>query len=114
MSLLGKTGLKQVALLSAEKAQTLAQRLCELEGFELWFDGPFVREIAIRTPLPASEIIRKLVAQNILPGIDAGRWYPGFENCLILATTEKRTDQEIDRLVGELGKLASNHVVSQM
>lgn len=114
MSLLGKTGLKQTALLSAEKAQMVARRLCELEGFELWFEGPFVREVAIRTPLPAAQIIRELVARNILPGIDAGRWYPGFENCLILATTEKRTDQEIDRLVGEMGKLASSHVVSRM
>jgi glycine dehydrogenase subunit 1 len=106
MSLLGKTGLKQAALLSAEKAQTVAQRLCELDGFELWFDGPFVREVAIRTKLPAKQIIQKLTALNILPGIDAGRWYPGFENCLILATTEKRTDQEIDRLICEMGKLA--------
>jgi glycine dehydrogenase subunit 1 len=114
MSLLGKTGLKRAALLSAEKAQTVAQRLCELEGFELWFDGPFVHEVAIRTPLPADRVIQELIARSILPGINAGRWYPGFENCLILATTEKRTDQEIDRLVGEMGKLASSHVVSRM
>ncbi|MDH4035703.1 MAG: aminomethyl-transferring glycine dehydrogenase subunit GcvPA, partial [candidate division Zixibacteria bacterium] len=114
MSLLGKSGLKQAALLSAERAQTVAQRLAELDGFELWFDGPFVREVAIKTPLPAARIIQELVTRNILPGIDAGRWYPGMENCLILATTEKRTEPEIDRLVSEMGKLASSHVVSRM
>ncbi len=114
MSLLGKTGLKQAALLSTEKAHDTVERICKLDGFELWFDGPFVRETAIRTPLPAARIIEELVSHGILPGVDAGRWYPGYENCLILAATEKRTDHDIDRLVEELQKLAAGHAVPRV
>jgi glycine dehydrogenase subunit 1 len=114
MTLLGRTGLKQVALLSAEKAQETARRLCELDGFAPYFEGPFVREFAIRTPLPAREIILNLVTQDILPGIDAGRWYPGLEDCLIVATTEKRTPHDIDCLIEAMKKLAKSHAMSRM
>ncbi len=114
MTLLGRTGLKQVALLSAEKAQETARRLCELDGFAPYFEGPFVREFAVRTPLPAGEIILNLVKQNILPGIDAGRWYPGLEDCLIVATTEKRTPHDIDCLIEAMKKLAQSHAMSRM
>ena len=114
MTLLGRTGLKQVSLLSAEKAQETARRLCELDGFAPYFEGPFIREFAVKTPLPAGEIILDLVKQDILPGIDAGRWYPGLEDCLIVATTEKRTPHDIDCLIGAMKKLAQSHAMSQM
>ncbi len=114
MTLLGRTGLKHVALLSAEKAQETARRLCELDGFAPYFEGPFIREFAVRTPLPAGEMILDLVKQNILPGIDAGRWYPGLEDCLIVATTEKRTPHDIDCLIGAMKKLAQSHAMSRM
>ncbi len=115
MSLLGKTGLKQVALLSAEAAQNAAKDIGKLDGFELYFKGPFVREFAVRTPVPAEQVILAMIRdKKILPGIDAGRWYPGLENCLIVATTEKRTAGDVARLVVGLKELAHNGVLSRL
>ncbi|MDZ4723621.1 MAG: aminomethyl-transferring glycine dehydrogenase subunit GcvPA [candidate division Zixibacteria bacterium] len=114
MSLLGKTGLKKVALLSAEKAQRLARGIFALGGYRSYFKAPFVREFAVETPRPAAEIISALVERGVLPGVDAGRWFGGMDNCLIVATTEKRTDAEIDRMVSGLKELTSSGVLSRM
>jgi glycine dehydrogenase subunit 1 len=102
ISLMGKTGLKRVALLSAEKAQKTAQAICTVKGYSMYFPGPFVREFAVKTPRPAKDIIATFLEQRILPGINAGRWYKGFDDCLVIALTEKRTDQQIAALVNGL------------
>jgi glycine dehydrogenase subunit 1 len=99
LSLMGKTGLRQVALLSAEKAQSAAAQISALSGYELYFKGPFVREFAVRTPKPVRDLVLNLMDKGVLPGVDAGRWYPSMKNCLIIALTEKRTDADIAALV---------------
>jgi glycine dehydrogenase subunit 1 len=99
MSLMGKTGLKKVALLSAERSQTTARKVFELDGFEPYYDGPVVREFAVRTPRPAREIIQGAIERQVLPGVDAGRWYEGLDDCLIVALTEKRSLGDIERLI---------------
>ena len=114
LTLLGKTGLKKVALLSAEKAQQTASALFDLEGFKPYFDSPFVREFAVRTPVPARQLILSMVERRILPGVDAGRWYKNMNDCLIVALTEKRTEAEITRLVEGLKELTTSGVLSQM
>ena len=114
MSLMGKSGLKQVALLSAEKAQKTAAKLTALEGFEPYFPGPFVREFPLKTPRPAKDIIGAAVKRKVLPGVAAGRWYDGLDDCLLVALTEKRTDLEIDRLVETLKELTGSGVLSRM
>lgn len=114
VSLLGKHGLREVALLSTQQAQKLYNKIIALDGFEAYFDGSFVREFAIKTPLPARELILALVEKSILPGIDAGRWYDGLDNCLIVAATEKRSDEEIDSFVNALKEVSKSAVVSSM
>jgi glycine dehydrogenase subunit 1 len=114
MSLLGKTGLKRVALLSAEKAQKAASQIFEIDGYEPYFDGPFVREFTVRTPGSARDITLALMDRGILPGVNAGRWYKGLDDCLIVALTEKRTDQDIAALVNGLKELKSSGVLSSL
>jgi glycine dehydrogenase subunit 1 len=106
ISLMGKTGLRKVALLSAERAQQAAARIAALDGYELYFPGPFVREFAVRTPRPARDVIAALLDRKILAGVNAGRWYKGKDDCLIVACTEKRSEQQIDRLVEGLTALS--------
>ena len=113
-SLLGKQGLKQVALLSAERAQQAYDEIIKLDGYEPYFEGPFVREFAIRTPRPAREIIAAMADHGILPGVDAGRWYRDMDDCLIIALTEKRTPAQLKRLVSGLKELTGSGVLSQL
>jgi glycine dehydrogenase subunit 1 len=112
LSLLGKSGLKRVALLSAEKAQETARRIFAIRGFEPYFKGPWVREFPVRTPRPARDIIQSLIERRVLAGVDAGRWFSGLGDCLIVAATEKRTDEEITRLTDGLKEIAAGGPMS--
>jgi glycine dehydrogenase subunit 1 len=114
ISLLGKTGLKKVALLSAERAHEAARQIFEIPGFEPYFTGPFVREFAVKTPQPATDVVKALLERGLLAGVDAGRWYKGMENCLVIAATEKRSELEIGRLVAGLKELSTSGVLSRM
>jgi glycine dehydrogenase subunit 1 len=114
MTLLGKSGLEQVALLSSERAQEVAAEIFKLEGFEPYFEAPFVREFAVKTPVPAEKAIMSLLDNGILCGVNAGRWYGGLDDCLIVAVTEKRTAEQTGLLTESLKELARSGVVSRM
>jgi glycine dehydrogenase subunit 1 len=103
LSLMGPEGLRRAALLSMEKTHQAAQKISSIRGYTPYFDGPYIREVVIRTPKPAKIIIDELIErENILAGIDLGRFYPDMQDGLLLAATEKRTDEEIDRLAEAL------------
>ncbi|MFQ5606529.1 MAG: aminomethyl-transferring glycine dehydrogenase subunit GcvPA [Candidatus Zixiibacteriota bacterium] len=99
LSLMGKHGLKRVADLSLERAHQAAKRIFALNGFEPAFEAPFHREFAINTPVPAAEIIANALESGILAGIDLGRFHRGYDNRLLIAFTEQRVEQEVDRLI---------------
>jgi len=112
MSLLGRQGLRQVALLSLDRAHRAAEKIFSRPEYEPWFEGAFVREMVVRTPGPAAELIEHFVEKyGLLAGIDLGRYYPDMENALLIAFTEKRTESEIDKLSDSFRKYASHAVL---
>lgn len=114
-SLMGKEGIKQVALLSMEKTHDLVERIFDIDGFEPYFNGPFIREVAIKTPYPAQDILMNMIRKHgVLPGINASRWYDGLDDCLIVAVTEKRTENEIDKFVNGLKESVKDGVLSNL
>ena len=53
----------------------------------------------VRVP-SSDKVMAAMRNRGILFGIDAGRWYSGYENCLILACTESNTPGQIDEVLG--------------
>ncbi|HPR18569.1 MAG TPA: aminomethyl-transferring glycine dehydrogenase subunit GcvPA [Candidatus Cloacimonadota bacterium] len=104
MTLMGKEGLKEVAVQSTTKAHYLAEKISALKGFDLAFDAPFFKEFVIETPLPADEIVSQLKANKIFPGIDLQKF--GYENMLLIAVTEKKRKCDLDELVQALQEVA--------
>ena len=47
----------------------------------------------------AADVVRDARAQGVHPGYPLGRDYPGLDDSLLVAVTEKRTPADIDRLV---------------
>ncbi len=99
LTLMGPKGLKQVANLSLQKANYAKEKIAALDGFELAFDQPFFKEFVIKTPKPVEEINKQLLDRKIVGGLDLGKFYSGLENHMLLCVTEKRTKDEIDKLV---------------
>lgn len=102
LSLLGPEGLREVAMLSIAKASYLASRLTE-SGLEVVdSDRPKLFEFVVRIPGSVAELNRYLVTRGILGGADLGRLDPDWQGLWQLAVTERRTREEMDRLVEEV------------
>jgi glycine dehydrogenase subunit 1 len=93
MSLMGREGLKEVAIQSAQKAHYLADELAKIPGISLKYPAPFFKEFVITTPVPAAEIIEKMVPKGIYAGVKVGK------NELMIAVTEKKQKTEMDEYV---------------
>ncbi|MFO7889019.1 MAG: aminomethyl-transferring glycine dehydrogenase subunit GcvPA [bacterium] len=99
MALMGKKGIPAVANLCVHKAHYLAEKLAEIKGVELLEKHPFFKEFALKTPVKANKIINQMRKKNIFAGIDLSRFDYDLENALLIAVTEKRTKEEMDRYV---------------
>ena len=100
LSLVGKSGLRQVAETSIQNAHYARRRLIEA-GVEVMFaDAPVGREFAVRTRDDSHVVLDRGVQAGILAGVSLSR-FSSLEvgDGLLLAFTEKRTRDEIDRLV---------------
>jgi glycine dehydrogenase subunit 1 len=96
MSLLGETGLRKLAALNHQMAKKLAAAMGEIPGFEV-LTPRFFNEIAVRTPVPAADLVQTLADNNILAGVPVSRLDPkaGMDDVLLMATTEVRRDVDI-------------------
>ncbi len=101
MALMGKQGLREVAKLCLQKSHYLAEQISKVNGFKLKYNQPFFKEFVVQTPIPASEIKKKLQQKKILPGIDISK-FDGYGDGLLIAVTEKRTKKEMDLFIEEL------------
>ena len=96
MALLGGEGLQRVAASCHEKTNRLVERLGAIEGVAPVFDRPAFHERVLRLPIPATDALRALAAENILGGYDLSEHYPELGNALLVCATERRTDEEMD------------------
>ena len=62
----------------------------------LAFEAPFFNEFAVRCPIPAAELNRQLLENDILGGYELGKVYPGQDDLLLVAVTEMISRAEID------------------
>jgi glycine dehydrogenase subunit 1 len=68
-------------------------------GFELVFpERTTFKEFAVRVGRPAQEVIRAARERGVHPGYPLGRDYPGMDDVLLVALTEKRKPDEIELL----------------
>ncbi|NMA48404.1 MAG: glycine dehydrogenase, partial [Tissierellia bacterium] len=66
------------------------------------FHRPFFKEFAVTSDVAPAEIGKELRKAEIIGGYDLGNSYPQFEGGILYAVTEKRTKEEIDKLVSVL------------
>lgn len=95
LSLMGKEGLKDVARLCHAKAHYAKERFMAIPGVSVMESSPTFNEFTVRLPSDAGDLAGQLVERGIAPGLPLGRFYPGMENYLLVAVTEKRTKYEI-------------------
>jgi glycine dehydrogenase subunit 1 len=102
MSLLGKKGLREVALQSHAKAEYLKSRIAAIPGYRIPYPGPTFNEFVVEAPVNAAALIDRLAANKILAGIPLSRYDSSDTRRFLVAVTEMNTRGEMDHLVAAL------------
>lgn len=92
-SLMGKQGLREAAELSYSGAHYLCDKLLATGHFTLVYDKPFFNEFVVRFDGDANILRQFLLKNDIFGGVMVA------EDQIMFAVTEKRTKEEIDRMV---------------
>jgi glycine dehydrogenase subunit 1 len=103
LSWLGADGIGDLMRLVLQRTAYARERLQALPGVSLIHTQPVVRELAISLDAPLERVLARCREHGINPGYPLGREYPELPNALLVAITERRTRQDIDRLVEVLG-----------
>lgn len=93
MAVMGRNGLKEAASLSYAGAHYLCDELLKTGRFKLVYDRPFFNEFCVRYDGDVDSLRSKLADNGILGGVKIA------DDVLMFAVTERRTKEEIDRLV---------------
>jgi glycine dehydrogenase subunit 1 len=101
LSWLGPEGLREVG----ETCLALSQYARGRIPLEPAFSSASFKEVAFRTPIPAREVIRRARERGVHPGYALGKDYEGMEDVLLVAVTERRTPDDIDRLADVLAEV---------
>jgi len=105
LSLIGKTGLKDMATICHSKSEYLKSQLENLYKVDVFNTTSTFNEFVITTPLKSDDLLSKLSAQGFYAGINLSNLFDGFENSILISVTEKRTKEEMDELVKAIGGL---------
>ena len=105
LSLIGKTGLKDMATICHSKSEYLKSQLENLYKVDIFNTTSTFNEFVITTPLKSDDLLSKLSEQGFYAGINLSNLFDGFENSILISVTEKRTKEEMDELVKAIGGL---------
>ncbi len=93
LSLMGKQGLKDVCDLSYGAAHYLHDRLLETGLFADVFDRPFLKEFVLKSDIHTEKLQKALLDGGFFAALQTEEGYVSF------CATERRTIEEIDRMV---------------
>lgn len=97
----GKEGIPELALANFQRASYLRDQL-KKAGIEVW-EGPIFNEFVAKFKKPVMEKFR---GQGIEPGIELGRFFPELKNHLLIAVTEVKSKEQLDRFAAVAKELA--------
>ncbi len=99
---LGTAGLRELALRCARGTRYAREALLAIDGIEPLVGAPVLREFALRLPVDADVVVERMADEGFLAGVPLGDEYGGG---LLVAVTERRTREQIDRYVAALDKV---------
>jgi glycine dehydrogenase subunit 1 len=100
---LGPGGLAELGRQCAAKAGYAASRMAAVEGVELLHpETSFFKEFAVRVPRPAADVVEAMADRGFLAGVPLA---DADGHGLLVAVTERRTKDEIDRFADALGEV---------
>ncbi len=101
MASLGGTGIRQLARLNYDKTQYLKEVLIKA-GATIPFAGPVFNEFVAEFPQDFRPAHQRLLAQNIVAGLELGALYPEWTGRYLFCVTETIDKQTMDTIAAEV------------
>ncbi len=95
----GPEGIKQLALTNFQKSSYLKNALKNIPGIVLVNKEETFNEFVIRCSVPLKDVFAYFRERNIEPGINLHQYFPEYENCLLIAATETKNKEQLDRYI---------------
>ena len=103
MAVMGKYGISDVANMSFQNAQYAADEIEKLKNYKLKFNNRnFIKEFVVETHISAKKIQSELLKKDIMVDLISN---DKTDRQLLLAFTEKRTKEDIDKLMSCLDNI---------
>jgi len=93
----GKQGIPKLALANYQRAAYLKEKLANYT--EPLSQLPIFNEFAFKCRQPIKKVQTHFRKHGVEPGLDLGQFYPGLQNCLLIAVTETKTKEQLDKYV---------------
>lgn len=95
----GKEGVSALALTNFQRAAYLQEELSQLPGIKVHRQVPMFNEFVVQFDRPIDEVQSHFRTQGIEPGVALGRYFPSFQDCLLVCVTETKSQSQLDRYV---------------
>jgi glycine dehydrogenase subunit 1 len=109
LSILGKTGLAQLARLVYSKTAYLRDRLAAARGGVAlaYPKAPVFNEVCVRVAGgDAQAVVERALARGVVPGVPLGRFDAKEKDLLLIGVSELHRKEDLDRLVATLEEVA--------
>lgn len=103
----GKQGVRALALTNFQRAAYLKDSLEKLPGIKSLGKATTFNEFAVRFTLPIEDVTTHFRAKGIEPGVSLGRFFPKLKDCLLIAVTETKSKEQLDRYIAVAKELKS-------
>ncbi len=110
LCLLGKQGLREVALQNLSKARFAQAELEKIPGVRRAFAGPVFNEFALEFPRSVKLINAGLLQEKIVGPFPLGTHYPELTKRGLVCVTETVTHAEIEHLASAIRRILENPV----
>ncbi len=102
LSLMGKAGVREVAVQNLSKAEYAKQAIAAVDGFSLPLAGPTFNEFVVEAEEEVAAVLDRLEQRGILGGIALGGYFGEMKRCFLVCVTEQNSRAEIDALAAAL------------
>ncbi|MBI2264014.1 MAG: aminomethyl-transferring glycine dehydrogenase subunit GcvPA, partial [Armatimonadetes bacterium] len=111
LSILGKTGLAEMAHQCLHKAHYAFSLFIAEGGCTPLSRGPFFHEFALNLPADPEEVVEQFLNEGLLAGYPLGRDYPEFPRAMLFCVTETVPGEEIAKAARILANLKTREGV---
>lgn len=95
----GKNGIKALALTNFQRAAYLKNQLSDLDNVQVITTDTCFNEFVVQFKQPLEKVLNHFHHLAIQPGVILEKDYSSLKNCLLVAVTETKSQDQLDRYI---------------